>query len=326
MDSKQTPLGGPSTHQHPHAHGHGRSHAHGHGHHHAPDRFGFAFAVGAALNIGFVAFEAAAGIAGNSVALLADAGHNLGDVLGLLVAWAAAAMAAKKPSARYTYGLRSTSMLAALFNAVTLLVVTGGVAWEAVRRLLHPEPSSGYLVMAVAAIGMVVNGATAALLARGREHDLNRRGAFLHMVSDALVSAGVVVAGGLILLTGKSWIDPLTSLIVSVVIVWGTWSLLTQSVRMVLAGVPPEIEPAEVRLYLERLPGVARIHDLHIWPMSTTETALTAHLVIPDGAPGDAFLGAACRTLHDRFGIGHATLQVEVDEAFACPLEPEHVV
>lgn len=278
------------------------------------------------LNIAFVAFEAAAGVAGNSVALLADAGHNLGDVLGLLVAWAAAAMAARKPSARYTYGLRSTSMLAALFNAVTLLVVTGGVAWEAVRRLLHPEPSSGYLVMGVAAIGMLVNGVTAALLARGREHDLNRRGAFLHMVSDALVSAGVVIAGGLILLTGKSWIDPLTSLIVSGVIVWGTWSLLTEAVRMVLAGVPPEIEPAEVRTFLERLPGVARIHDLHIWPMSTTETALTAHLVIPDGAPSDAFLGTACRELHDRFGIGHSTLQVEVDEAFACPLEPEHVV
>lgn len=306
-------------------HAHAHAHSHGH-HHHAPSSFGAAFAAGAGLNMAFVAGEVVAGLAGNSVALLADAGHNFGDVLALLVAWGASALAKQRPTARFTYGLRSTSMLAALFNALALLVVTGGVAWEAIRRLFHPEPSAGLLVMAVAAAGVAVNAASAALFASGRDRDINLRAAFAHMLSDAVVSAGVVAAGGLILLTHRSWIDPAASLIVSAVIVWGTWSLLRDSVAMVLAAAPRGIEPADVRAHLESLPGVSRIHDLHIWPMSTTETALTCHLVTPAGAPGDAFLGRACRELHDRFGIVHSTLQVEVDEAFACPLEPAHVV
>lgn len=308
-------------------HGHGHGHGHGHHHHaHAPADFGATFALGAAINIVFVAAEVAAGLIGNSVALLADAGHNLGDVLALLVAWGASTLSRRTPTARYTYGLRSTSMLAALFNALVLLVVTGGVAWEALRRLAHPQPSGGWLIMVVAAAGVGVNGVSALLFASGRRGDINIRAAFAHMVADAVVSAGVVAAGGLMLLTGASWIDPLASLAVAAVIVWGTWSLFRDSIAMVLAAAPRGIEPGEVRAYLEGLPGVSRIHDLHIWPMSTTETALTCHLVTPGGAPGDAFLGRACRELHDRFGIGHSTLQVEVDEAFACPLEPAHVV
>ena len=310
-------------HAHPHDHGHGAPHGH---HQHAPASFGRAFAIGAALNIVFVAVEAGAGVAAGSVALLADAGHNLGDVLALLVAWGAAGLARRPPDARYTYGFRSASMLAALFNAVALLVVTGGVAWEAIRRLAEPHPSQGGLVMAVAAAGIVVNGVTAALFASGRKGDLNVRGAFLHMLSDALVSAGVVVAGALILWTGRLWIDPVASLVISGVIVWGTWGLLRQSLDMVLAAAPAGIDTGEVRAFLERLSGVARVHDLHVWPLSTTETALTCHLVIPAGPPGDAFLAQTCHALEHRFGIGHATLQVETDEAFACPLEPAHVV
>ena len=308
---------------HTHGHDHGHSHAHGggggHPHHHAPASFGTAFAVGAALNIAFVAAEAVYGVLGHSVALLADAGHNLGDVLGLFVAWGAASLGRRAPSERFTYGLRSSSILAALFNAVVLLVVTGGVAWEAVRRLASPEPTAGLTVMAVAAAGIAVNGITAWLFASGRKGDLNIRGAFQHMLADAIVSAGVVVAGAAILFTGWQWLDPLVSLVVSGVIVWGTWGLLRDSLQMVLHAVPPGIDVRAVRRCLEGQPGVFAMHHLHIWPMSTTETALTCHLVMPAGHPGDAALRALCGALHERFGIGHTTVQVETGAEGQCP-------
>jgi cobalt-zinc-cadmium efflux system protein len=260
------------------------------------------------------------------VALLADAGHNLGDVLGLVVAWTASVLARRSPSERYTYGLGSTSVLAALFNAVVLLVITGAVAAEAARRLFAPEAPAGVTVMIVAAAGILVNGVTAALFASGRKGDLNVRGAFTHMLSDAMVAAGVVVAGGLIVLTHWAWLDPLVSLGISGLIVWGTWGLLRESLDMALDAVPGGIKPAAVRGYLAGLPGVEQLHDLHIWAMSTTETALTCHLLMPGGHPSDAFLSEVCQKLHHQFGIGHTTIQVETDAAYACPLEPEHVI
>ncbi len=315
------------SHDHGHDHGHGHHHDHGHGHHHhAPANFGPAFAIGAVLNIGFVLAEAVFGVLGHSVALLADAGHNLGDVLGLVVAWTASVLARRSPSERYTYGLGSTSVLAALFNAVVLLVITGAVAAEAARRLFAPEAPAGVTVMIVAAAGILVNGVTAALFASGRKGDLNVRGAFTHMLSDAMVAAGVVVAGGLIVLTHWAWLDPLVSLGISGLIVWGTWGLLRESLDMALDAVPGGIKPAAVRGYLAGLPGVERLHDLHIWAMSTTETALTCHLLMPGGHPSDAFLSEVCQKLHHQFGIGHTTIQVETDAAYACPLEPEHVI
>ncbi len=276
--------------------------------------------------MGFVLLEGIYGLISGSVALLADAGHNLGDVLGLLTAWGASRLALRQPSDRFTYGLRSSSMLAALFNATTLLLVTGGVVTESLHRLIMPGPVAGPTVMGVAAIGILINGATAALFASGRKGDINIRGAFLHMLSDAVVSAGVVVAGGVIWLTGWAWVDPVVSLVISGLIVWGTWGLLRESLNMVLHAVPDAIEPRKVREALAALPGVSALHDLHIWPMSTTETALTCHLVMPGGHPGDAFLAEACQMLHTKYKIGHSTLQVEVDEGFACPLEPDHVV
>ncbi len=317
----------PHGHNHDHDHDHhSHGHHHGHHHHHAPANFGPAFAIGAVLNIGFVLAEAVFGVLGHSVALLADAGHNLGDVLGLVVAWTASVLAQKSPSERYTYGLGSTSVLAALFNAVVLLVITGAVAAEAARRLFAPEAPAGVTVMIVAAAGILVNGATAALFASGRKGDLNVRSAFAHMLSDAVVAAGVVIAGGLIVLTHWAWLDPIVSLGISGLIVWGTWGLLRESLDMALDAVPGGIKPADVRRYLAGLPGVERLHDLHIWAMSTTETALTCHLLMPGGHPSDAFLSEVCHDLHHKFGIGHTTLQVETDAAYACPLEPEHVI
>jgi len=282
--------------------------------------------VGAALNAGFVLIEGAYGLLSGSVALLADAGHNLGDVLALLTAWLASRLALRRPSDRFTYGLRSSSMLAALFNATALLLVTGGIVTEALQRLFAPGPVAGPTVMIVAAIGIAINGATAALFASGRKGDLNIRSAFAHMLSDAVVSAGVVAAGGVIWLTGWTVIDPLVSLVLSGLIIWGTWGLLRESLNMVLHAVPDGIEPGKVRAALGALPGVSGLHDLHIWPMSTTETALTCHLVMPGGHPGDPFLAEACQMLQDRYKICHATLQVEIDESFACALEPDHVV
>jgi len=313
------------SHDHGHAHDHD-AHDRGHAHVHRPQNFGQAFAIGIALNLGFVVIEAVYGLMSNSVALLADAGHNLGDVLGLSVAWLASILALRAPTARFTYGMRGSSILAALFNAVFLLVVVGGLSWEAIRRLGSPEPVAGKTMMAVAAVGIVVNAATAWLFASGRRQDLNLRGAFLHMASDALVSVGVVAAGLLILLTDWLWLDPLVSLVINGVIVWGTWGLLRDSLGMSMAAVPAEIDPAAVRNFLVSRTGVAAVHDLHIWSMSTTENALTCHLVMPRGHPGDAFLHELASDLARRFRIVHTTVQIEVDPHLACALAPDEVV
>ena len=300
------------THEH-HGHDHGHAgHSHGAlGHVHAPASFGKAFAVGVALNGAFVLVEVIAGIAGNSVALLADAGHNLSDALGLGVAWAAVILAKRKPTSRFTYGLGGTSILAALFNAVFLLIIVGGLTWEAVQRFYQPEPVAGRTVMVVAACGIVLNGFCAWLFSSGSKGDLNVRGAFMHMAADALVSLGVVVGGFVILLTGWHWIDPVMSIGINLVIVWGTWSLLTGSLTMSLNAVPPDVDLGKVRAFLLGLPGVKDIHDLHVWSLSTTETALTCHLVTPEGHPGDDMLAQAAEELAEHFGIGHVTLQPE---------------
>ena len=298
-----------------HAHDDDGHHGHRPGHsHHAPTSFGTAFLVGTLLNLGFVGIEALYGIWSNSVALLADAGHNLSDVLGLLIAWGAMALSRAKPTARFSYGLRRSSILAALFNAVFLLVAIGAIGFEAFQRLFNPAPVAGGIVMAVGAAGVLVNGITAWLFARGRAHDLNIRAAFLHMASDAAVSAGVVASGFIVLTTGWAWVDPLTSLTVVAVILVGTWGLLRDSVVMSLDAVPTHIEPDEVTEALAALPGVARVHDLHIWPMSTTEVALTCHLAMPGGFPGPGFLQATGTMLERRFAIHHTTIQIEVED------------
>lgn len=303
---------------------HSLAHAH---HHHAPASFGRAFAIGIGLNVAYVAAEAVYGLLANSLALLADAGHNFGDVLSLGLAWLAATLARKGPSERYTYGLRGSSILAALGNGALLLVVTGGIAWAAILRLMHPEPSAGLTVMAVALAGVAVNGFTAAMFASGRKDDLNIRGAFLHMASDALVALGVVMAGGLILLTGWAWLDPAASLIIGAIIVVGTWSLMRESLDLALQAVPGGVDRGAVLRYLQALPGVSEVHDLHIWGMSTTETALTAHLVRPGAAIDDALLHRACAELQARFRVHHATLQVETGaEAHPCGLAREDVI
>jgi cobalt-zinc-cadmium efflux system protein len=320
-------------HAHDHGHDHGDHHGHDHGHQHgglghvhAPANFGRAFAIGIALNLAFVIAEVVYGILGNSVALLADAGHNMSDVLGLAVAWFATVLAKRPPSERFTYGLGGSSILAALFNAAFLLVVIGGLSWEAIERLFEPQPVAGKTVMIVAAVGILINGICAWLFASGRKGDLNVRGAFMHMAADALVSAGVVVAGLVMLLTGWHWLDPVVSLLINVVIIWGTWSLLTGSLSMSLNAVPSGIDLGAVRTALQSEAGVAGLHDLHVWPTSTTDTALTAHLVMPAGHPGDAFLMKAAADLEKKFGIGHVTLEVETSELTTCKLAPEHVV
>ncbi|APR52668.1 cation transporter [Sphingomonas koreensis] len=299
----------------------GHSHA---GHSHAPADFGRAFAIGTALNLAFVLVEGMAGIVTGSMALLADAGHNLSDVLGLLIAWGGAELAKRPASRRFTYGLSSSTILAALANAVLLLFAVGAIALEAVQRFQDPPPVAGLTVMIVAGIGILINGATAFMFMRGRAGDINIRGAYLHMVADAAVSAGVVLGGGLILLTNASWIDPAISLVIVAVILWSTWGLLRDSVTMALHAVPAGIDPEKVEDMLATLPGVTRVHDLHIWPMSTTESALTAHLLIPGGHPGDAFLDDAQHRLEHDFGIGHATLQIEVGDGDPCRLHNGH--
>ena len=287
-------------------------HAHAHaGHGHAPADFSAAFLIGIALNAAFVAVELFYGIAANSMALIADAGHNLGDVLGLVVAFLGARLVQRRPSPRFTYGLKKSSILAALANALILLVAVGAIGAEAVHRLVNPVTPQGTTMMVVAGIGILINGATALLFARGRAHDLNVRGAFLHMVADAAVSAGVVVAGGLILVTDKAWIDPVTSLAVAAIILWGTWGLLAEAAAMTLAGTPKGIDPALVGRALERLPGVAGSHHLHIWSLSTTETAMTVHLQVEPGVDRDLILRQANAYVHQLFGIDHSTIQVE---------------
>ncbi|WP_375465655.1 cation diffusion facilitator family transporter [uncultured Methylobacterium sp.] len=299
--------------------GHDHGHAHGHGHVHAPKDFGRAFAIGILLNAGFVILEAGYGFAANAMSLVADAGHNLSDVLGLLVAWTAAVLAKRRATARFTYGLRGASILAALLNAVLLLLATGAILWEALVRLRHPEPVAGVSVMVVAGLGILVNGATAWLFMAGAKGDLNVRGAYLHMAADAAVSAGVVLAGLAILATGLDWIDPAASLVIAGLIVWATWGLLRDGVALSLSAVPPGIEPDLVRAYLRGRPGVSDLHDLHIWAMSTTEVALTAHLVVA-GHPSNAFLQETADALRTRFGIAHATLQVEAAGGVPCRL------
>jgi len=313
-----------SDHHHDHDEGH-HGHAHA-GHVHAPDNFGKAFAVGTALNLGFVVVEAVFGFLGNSVALLADAGHNLGDGLGLVMAWGAYVLSRRRPNAAFTYGLGQSSILAALFNALLLLVAVGAIAWEAVQRLIHPEPVVAGIVMAVAAVGILVNGATAMLFASGRKGDLNVHAAFMHMMADAGVSAAVVVAGLVISFTGWLWVDPVVSLAVNAVILFATWGILRQAVTMAVAGVPRSVDLAAVRRHLAAMPGVSDVHDLHIWPLSTTETALSCHLVMPAGHPGDAYLVAAGTELKQRFGIGHPTFQIETDPTHQCPFAPDEVV
>jgi cobalt-zinc-cadmium efflux system protein len=293
---------------------------------HAPANFGAAFAIGIGLNTAFVIVEAIFGFASNSMALVADAGHNLSDVLGLLVAWAAVILSKRAPTVRFTYGLRGSSILAALFNAVFLLITVGAIGWEAIQRLIRPEPVGGMTVMIVASVGIFVNGFTAWLFASGRKGDINIRGAYLHMASDAAVSLGVVVAGIVIIFTGWTWLDAATSLVISGVIVAGTWGLLRDSMAMSLSAVPPGINPKGVRAYLEQCTGVAQVHDLHIWPMSTTEVALTCHIVTPGGQPGDAFLMEIAHHLKEDFGIQHATVQIETDLQSPCALAPDHVV
>ena len=295
-----------------HGHGHADPHAHehGHAHHHAPASFDRAFAIGISVNIAFVAIEAFYGWKVNSLALLADAGHNLGDVAGLVLAWGGALAGKLRPDARYTYGWKRASILAAFANALLLLVAMGSLGWEAIGRLSTPEPMQGATVMVVAGIGIFVNLGTALLFMRGRDHDLNIRGAYLHMASDALVSAGVVVVGALALWTGWGWLDPAASLVIALVIVVGTWGLFRQSLRLMFDGVPDHIDLPAVRGVLEALPGVDRVHDLHVWATGTSDVALTAHLVMPAGHPDDRFLEAATLQLRERFKIGHVTLQV----------------
>jgi cobalt-zinc-cadmium efflux system protein len=267
------------------------------------------------------------GVLANSVALIADAGHNMGDVLGLLLAWGAHGMGRWQPTERYTYGFRSASILVALFNGIVLMVATGAIAWEAVRRLAGTADVGGVTVMIVAAIGIVVNGISAWLLMAGRRGDLNVRGAFLHLLGDAAISFGVVVAGAAIYLTRWNWLDPLASLVISGLIVWGTWGLLRESIMMSLAAVPQGIDRSRVESYLRALPGVTEVHDLHIWAMSTTETAMTVHLVRPGAGLDDRLLHEVCHELDRRFRISHATLQVEAgDTENTCRLAPDHVI
>jgi len=282
-----------------------------HDHHHRFMNYDRAFAFGVALNVGFVIVEAAYGIMAGSLALLADAGHNLSDVLGLLLAWGANYLVRRKPTERRTYGWRKSSILAALINAVILLFALGGIAWEAIRRLGVPVPVAGKTVIFVALAGVVINTATALLFFSGRKGDLNIKGAFLHMAADAGVSAGVVIAGVAILFTGRLWIDPAISLVITGIILFVTWRLLRDAFDMAVDAVPRDIDPEAVRVYLASLPGVNGVHDMHIWAMSTTETALTAHLIKPDPKDDDALIEKASKGLHDQFGIDHITLQWE---------------
>jgi cobalt-zinc-cadmium efflux system protein len=278
--------------------------------------------VGVALNVGFVAVEATFGILSNSLALLADAGHNLSDVLGLLLAWGATILARRRPDTKRTYGLRSSSILAALFNALFLLVAVGGIAWEAIQRLGQPASVASTTVMLVAGVGIIINTATALLFWKGHEHDANIRGAFLHMAADAGVSLGVVLAGALIHFTGWAWMDPVITLAIAALIVLGTWGLLKEAVDLALHAVPRGINLEAVETRLAQAPGVTRVHDLHVWGMSTTETALTAHLVMPQAPDSDHFLAGLKQQLHAEFGIEHVTLQVEQGALTdCCPLQ-----
>ena len=302
-------------HDHPSHKDHDHAHGHGHGHHHHVDPNGNAraFALAIGLNTVFVAVEFGYGFVANSTALMADAGHNLSDVLGLMLAWGAAVLAKRTPTGSYTYGLRSSSILAALFNALLLMMACGAIGWEAVHRLMSESvPVVGKTVSVVAALGVLVNGVSAWLFMSGSKDDINIRGAYQHMAADAAISLGVVISGIVVMYTGWYWLDPAVSLVIVVLIVSGTWSLLRQSLRLVLAGVPSSVDAGKVSRFLETRPGVSGIHDLHIWAMSTTETALTAHLVMPLGYPGDSAIDSIVAELNSEFAIHHCTLQVEM--------------
>ncbi len=301
-----------------HGHAHGSTEAAGHGHHHdhgpPPKGYSGRFAAGIALNLIFVIIEASYGYIAGSLALIADAGHNFSDVLSLGLAWGAAGLANTKPSPRRTYGYRRATILASLFSAGMLLLAMGGIAWEAIERFATPAPLDGMTIIVVAGIGVVINTATALMFASGRHGDLNIRAAFLHMAADAILSLGVVIGGIGILMYGWQWLDPVISLVIVAAIVWGTWDLLRESLDLAVDAVPRSIEPAAVTGWLSALPGVTRIHDLHIWAMSTTENALTVHLVMPGGGD-DHFLHELTEGLEDRFGIGHTTVQIEREDA-----------
>jgi len=312
-----------SSHPQKEAHGHGHGHTHGHGGHahaHGPINYDRIFAIGVALNVSYALIEAVAGFWLHSLALVADAGHNLSDVLGLLLAWAAVWLSRRKPSARHSYGLGRTSILAALANAVLLFVALGAIVWEAIGRLNEPQVVATGPVMVIALIGIAINGFTAWLFMRGSKTDLNVRGAYLHMAADAAVSAGVVASAALMGVTGWLWLDPVTSLIIAVVIAWGSWRLLVDSLRLSLDAVPAHVDASAVAGFLAHRAPVQSLHDLHIWALSTEAVALTAHLVCPDGHPGDAWLKDVCDELHERFAIDHATLQIETGDAAHCAL------
>ena len=312
---------------HSHSHAHGHAHAHSHGGDARGARLGRAFALGIGLNLAFVVAEVIFGLMANSLALVADAVHNFSDVVGLVLAWGASALALRPPSARFTYGLRGSTILAALANAMLLLVVTGGIAWEAVLRFQNADALNETLMIWVAIAGIVINGGTAWLFLADRKSDLNVRGAYLHMAADAGISLGVAVAGAGILFTGWLWLDPAVSLLIVATIFIGTWALLRDSVKLALHAAPESVDPAAVRNYLCTLPGVTEVHDLHIWAMSTTETALTAHLVMPAGHPGDDFFGHAIHEIEHKFHIGHVTIQIETGTSQnPCALAPDHVV
>lgn len=302
-------------------------HDHAHGHHHDPKNFDRAFAIGVLLNAGFVGVEVVFGVLSNSLALLADAGHNLSDVLALLLAWGAGTLARKKPTQRHTYGLRRSSVLAALVNALVLLVAVGAIAWEALLRFKQPEAVESGTVMSVAAVGILINGLTAWLFMAGKEHDVNIKGAYLHMAADAGVSLGVVLAAVAMQFTGWLWLDPVMSFTIAFVIGVGTWGLLRESFSLALDAVPAHIQASQVEAYLRNLPGVNAVHDLHIWAMSTTEVALTVHLVKPDAVVDDALLARINRDVLAQFNIHHTTVQFEVgDPAHPCKQAPAEVV
>jgi len=306
-----------------HSH-HGHHHSHHHEHGRSANNYDRAFIISVALNAGFVVAEVIYGLLANSLALLADAGHNLSDVLGLLLAWGASILVRRQPTPRRTFGFRRSSIFAALINATFLLIACGAIGLEAIQRFRSPSPVEGGTVILVAAIGIAVNTISALMFVSGRKSDLNIRGAFLHLAADAIISLGVVLTGMAIVFTGWQWLDPVVSLAITIVIVIGTWRLFQESFDLMLDAVPEGIEPLAVRTYLAERPEVTQVHDLHIWAMSTTEVALTAHLVTPAGHPGDTFLSQVCRELHDHFGIEHATIQIELRDSNAvCALACE---
>jgi len=306
---------------------HDHPHAHGHAHNHGPQSFNRAFAIGVTLNLGFVLLEALFGVLSNSLALLADAGHNLSDVLGLLLAWGANVLVQKRPTRRHTYGLRRSSVMAALFNALFLLIAVAAIAWEALLRLSDPQPIASVTVIVVAGIGILINAYTAWLFMSGKDHDMNIRGAYLHMAADAAISFGVVLAAIAMLFTGWLWLDPLVSILIAIIIAFGTWGLMRESVNLSLDAVPAHIQPDQVLAYLQSLPGISEVHDLHIWAMSTTEVALTAHLVKPDGNLDDELLTEIAEELHEHFAIQHSTLQFERgNHCVPCRQAPDEVL